>query len=422
MKRRTLLAAAAAGAVAGTLAARPRDRGAGGHDSYFAGLQRELRAHGLARPTMLVDLDRLDHNIAELQRWLNPAHAYRVVAKSLPSLPLLEHVMAASDTRRLMVFHQPFLNAIAAARPDADLLLGKPMPAAAAAAFYAGHRGDLDPARQLQWLIDSEQRLAEYRELAEGLGIAMRINVEIDVGLHRGGLRKPSELQRLLSAIDAHPRLQFSGLMGYEPHVAKAPPLLGLQRRAFADATERYRQFIDAWRRHSGRDDTGDLTLNAAGSPTFRLWKPVTGIANELAAGSGLVKPTDFDIPTLDTHRPAAFIAAPVLKAGDGMALPIVPAIGKLQAAWNPNRRRSFFIYGGYWKAHPESPAGLSVNPLYGRSTNQELLNGSPRVALDAGDHVFLRPTQSEFVMLQFGDLAVIRGGRIVDAWPVLPG
>ena len=62
--------------------------------------------------------------------------SYRIVAKSLPSLPLLEAVMDATGSRRLMLFHQPFINQVAAKIPDADVLLGKPMPVAAAATFY----------------------------------------------------------------------------------------------------------------------------------------------------------------------------------------------------------------------------------------------------------------------------------------------
>ena len=35
------------------------------------------------------------------------------------------------------------------------------------------------------------------------------------------------------------------------------------------------------------------------------------------------------------------------------------------------------------------------------------------------GDQVFLRPQISESVLLEFGDLLALRGGRIVDRWPV---
>jgi D-serine deaminase-like pyridoxal phosphate-dependent protein len=33
---------------------------------------------------------------------------------------------------------------------------------------------------------------------------------------------------------------------------------------------------------------------------------------------------------------------------------------------------------------------------------------------------VFLRPMQSEAVLLQFGNLLVLRGETLVDRWPVL--
>ena len=78
-------------------------------------------------------------------------------------------------------------------------------------------------------------------------------------------------------------------------------------------------------------------------------------------------------------------------------------------------------LRGGYWKAIPESPPGLSYNGLFGRSTNQEMLNGSSSVELSPDDWIFLRPTQSEFVFLQFGDIAVYENGAITERWPVFP-
>jgi D-serine deaminase-like pyridoxal phosphate-dependent protein len=67
-----------------------------------------------------------------------------------------------------------------------------------------------------------------------------------------------------------------------------------------------------------------------------------------------------------------------------------------------------------------EAPPGLLTNGVYGRSTNQDLANASTSVSIDVDDFVFLRPTQSESVFLQFGDLVVVRGNALVDRWPVL--
>lgn len=416
MRRRAFLLGATG--IAGLAWLNRPDEEGGSHDAYFQNLSAELNEHGLARPTMLLDLDRLDHNIAELRKSIRDPVGYRVVTKSLPCPQLLDYVMQAAGTDRQMIFHQPFLNQIARNVPRADVLIGKPMPVRAASRFYDRLQpGGFDPSRQLQWLVDTPARLKQYGELGAGRNLAMRINIEIDVGLHRGGVSDPAELAAMLRMIDASPRLSFSGLMGYDAHVAKVPSALGLRQREFNRVLGRYRDALKVWHEHSGKGAEG-LTLNAAGSPTFRLWEGYN-VANELAAGSGLVQPLDFDVDTLVRHLPAVFISTPVLKASASTRIPTVPSLGRLHAGYDPNRAQTFFVYGGYWKARPVSPPGLRQNPVYGRSTNQEILNGSSAVRLNVDDFVFYRPTQSEFVMLQFGDLAVVRDGRIIDFWPV---
>ena len=79
--------------------------------------------------------------------------------------------------------------------------------------------------------------------------------------------------------------------------------------------------------------------------------------------------------------------------------------------------RRLYYIYGGYWKARVVPPAGVP-DPLY-QSTNQSPITTSEAVDLQVDDYMFLRPTQSEFVMLQFGDLLAVRDGEFTAHWPV---
>ena len=416
-RRRFIATATVLGAGGLGLALRPSDRG-GNHSEYFGDLSRALTAAGFAGPTLLVDRRRLLQNSDVLRGHLEGKHAYRVVAKSLPSLPLIETVMRRTGTNRLMVFHQPFLNIVADSLPGTDVLLGKPMPVAAAAKFYATRSDSgFDPSRQLQWLIDSGKRLGQNQQLAHQTGVPMRVSLEVDVGLHRGGLTDGRELGALLRVIEADPLLSFSGLMGYEPHVVKIPGIIGGPSKAFEKAQAAYRMFVGAAQETLGRS-IDDLSLNAAGSPTYQLYRGDEP-ANELAAGSALVKPTDFDLDTLSDHQAAAFIATPVLKVLQTSKVPGLEPLAGAMAWLNPNREKAFFIYGGYWKAVPESPPGLSINPIYGHSTNQEMLNGSASVGLHQDDWVFLRPTQSEQVFLQFGDIAVYDGGEIVDRWPV---
>ena len=226
MKRRTFLLALGGG-LAAAWWLKPGDQG-GPHGAYFQPYNTLFRDSGPGRPLLFIDRQRLAANCRRLQQALPPGRAYRIVAKSLPSVPLIREVMAQTGTDRVMVFHQPFINAMAEAEPGCDLLLGKPMPVRAAARFYEELPEDagFDPDRQLQWLIDSDARLKEYLELARRLDRRLRINVEIDVGLHRGGLTEPGQLDALLERIAAHPRhLAFAGFMGYDAHVGKLPDL-----------------------------------------------------------------------------------------------------------------------------------------------------------------------------------------------------
>ena len=421
MKRRYFLLASGAALAGAAFWLRPQDEGSN-HSSYFMTLQRGLKEAGIGRPVMLVDEERLASNCKLLMASLPPGRAYRIVAKSLPSVPLIERVMKLTGSNRVMVFHQPFMNALALARPDCDMLLGKPMPVAAAYRFFQELPEDssFNADAQLQWLVDDISRLEQYLTLARKLNRTLRINLEIDVGLHRGGLQSTQQLDACLKLIKANPgQLVFSGFMGYDAHVGKLPPMVETAQESLRKSNAIYQSFIDHLNKGFPELAKGDLCLNGAGSPTVMLHDKNTPL-NELAAGSCLVKGTDFDIDSLASFLPAAFIATPVIKRSDGLQMPGPIPLGKAWALWDPNRRQTFFIYGGYWKARPVSPPGVRDNPMYGFSTNQMMFNGSGSINLNVDDFLFLRPTQSEFVLLQFGDLAVIRDGKLQTWWPPL--
>ncbi|MCG8293187.1 DSD1 family PLP-dependent enzyme [Pseudomonas entomophila] len=399
---------------------RPSAQGAP-HNDYFARLERELREHGPMRPVMLIDLDRLDHNIDVVTQSVHRAGKHlRLVEKSLPAPQLLEYIGQRADTRRLMAFHQPFLNHDAVRFPEADILVGKPLPVRSAQLFYEQHRGPFDPARQLQWLLDTPERLGQYLALAQGLGTRLRINIELDVGLHRGGVKDHAGLEQMLALIAANPRhLAFAGFMGYDPFVGMdLPGILGSPDELFAKVMALYDGFVDYARTRYPALWQADMTLNTAGSPSYRIHERER-TSSEVSVGSALLKPSHFDLPSLADHQPAAYIATPVLKRTGAVEIPALDGKSKLLSGWDPNLRETFFIYGGNWLAEPVSPGGLRFNGVFGRSSNQEMVNGSSAVGLKVDDQVFLRPTQSEAILLQFGDLLAVRGGRIVERWPV---
>ena len=208
--------------------------------------------------------------------------------------------------------------------------------------------------------------------------------------------------------------------MGYEPHIPSLPTALGWRDKALKGAWNTYTSALEQAATLIGGDQMAGLTRNAAGSPTYRYYQS-TDIANEVSAGSCLVKPTHFDTELLEPHQPASFIATPVIKSFDKTRLPGLEFASGTASAWNPNSKKTVFIHGGHWLADPVDPPGLEYNKTFGRSSNQEMLNGGPELSIQTDEFVFLRPQQSEAVFLQFGDIAVYEDGAIVDTWPVFP-
>lgn len=391
--------------------------------AYFAAVQEALRRAGICEPVLIIDKARLDANIKALKKILPRGMAYRIVAKSLPSAPLLTHITKQARTDRLMSFNATMVGQLLDAMPKCDQLLGKPVAAAGLASFLRG----LSPKQkknigQVQWLVDTPARLAEYADLAKKHRLALRINLEVDVGLHRGGMAPGEDLQAALSLLAEDKYLTLSGVMGYEPHLTKIPNLGGWRRRAQKGTVSLMQTALDQTRAVFGPAHVKNMVRNMAGSPTFGLYKD-TQIANELAAGSALVKPSDFDIPILKDFQAAAFIATPALKVCDGVRLPALEyAHGMLG---KPQSGKSVFIHGGYWMANPVYPKGMKTSTLFGRSSNQELLVAPKRTKLAVDDFVFLRPTQSEAVFLQFPKIAVfdgkVKNPKIGDIWSPLP-
>lgn len=381
----------------------------------FAGYAAALRAAGVAAPTLLVDLDALDDNTAAVRAVVPDGTAIRIVAKSLPVPALLGRVLTRLGTDRIMTFSVAMLEQIERALPGLSHLLGKPVPVAAVRRLLES--GDRGPslAQRTVWLVDTLERVAHYAELARTRDVVLPVALEIDVGLHRGGFGDTGAIRDALERIVAAPGLRYAGLMGYEPHLAVVPAWAGLRDRAVAHFRRSYAAAVETAAAVVGAAVVRRSIRNTAGSMTLAARASEAG-CNDLSVGSLVVKPSDCDTVATPPTRPAVFIATPVLKVVDPLRIPGLGGGRLVRAVLAGGARRGVHIHGGHWLADPVHPPGLSPAAIFGRSSNQELLvtRGPLGVAVD--DFVFLRPRQSEAVMLQFGPVAATRGG-VVEAW-----
>lgn len=376
--------------------------------SYFAQLTTGLREADIARPCLVLDLDRLDRNIQAVKARLSAP--LRIVDKSLPCLRLIERVRDVFATNLVMTFHPPVTETVMAHLPDARMLFGKPMPVAAAAKLL---RARNDATSRIDWLIDTPERLAHYAELAEAMAVNLSICFEVDIGLHRGGLSHPQNLNRILEQLRSYGRLTCSGIMAYEAHIGHIPSLLGGPKRARDRAISRFQQFCA----QLGPDQR--RVLNLGGSSTALTYQSDVG-ANEMSMGSAFVKPSDFDVPSLASLEPALFIAAPILKIVD-VELPGLDSWSRFGQLVGLLPRRACYLYGGKWMARPVFPEGMKEDATFGVSSNQQFFALPKHSTAKVDDFAFLRATQSECVLQQFGTICVFSEGRLLELWPTLP-
>jgi D-serine deaminase-like pyridoxal phosphate-dependent protein len=353
---------------------------------------------------LVLDLDRLNRNLAIAKARVHPGIRVRVVTKSLASLPLLDLVVKRLDATGFMTFSTDLLDVLLSSRPEAEHLLGKPMPVAGAARILDRHT---NAAEQVIWLIDTAERAAQYRDLAQHRGQHLRVALEVDAGLHRGGA-SPERIGTELNALATNAHFQLDGVMGYEAHLAKLPGILKVLE------TRRVRRtLLSAHEALIAHNPEG--FVNTGGSTSFGSYSQSDGVT-EVSLGSLLLKPTDFDASAPAGIEPALFIATPILKYLPANPIPGLGGVGNML-----NRNRAdIAISGGYWKALPVHPEGYGYSRVFGRSSNQEIWAGRPLSTSPVDRIAYLRPTESEAIIPAFNEILVVSGGALVDRWPTI--
>ena len=365
---------------------------------YFQRLEQDLKKTGTGTPQLVVDKAQLMHNLNVVKSLFKDQIAPRLVVKSLANIDVLQLASKTLSTDRFMVFHQLQLVDLLNVFPEADILIGKPMPVSVVRHFYTDHLEYKNA--DIQWLVDTSERLKQYLELAKALQLKIKINIEIDVGLHRGGVQSKEEFLKILNIVMQYRScLNFSGLMGYDAHVAKLPKWLKKTSEAYRESQDCYQSYQELILKHYPELWHDQLCFNGGGSPTLTLHTRKS-VCNDVAFGSVLLKPTDFDLDLLQSFKPALWLATPILKVLPKVQIPALDILDKI-----PLKQKVIFIYGGYWMADYVYPKGLKTNTLYGRSTNQEMLTLPQQQNAAVDDYVIARPTQSEMILPQFQSL-----------------
>jgi hypothetical protein len=403
------------------------------YQPYFAKLNTTLKAQRPGQSAGIIDLDRLDSNVTFVRQKLGSGYKLRLVTKSLPSIELLRYLMQKGQTNRLMVFSEPYIAEILSSfnGDSLDLLLGKPLPADALPrlSVYKGWN-------TISWLVDTKERLNEYLTFAKKDSTPLKLSLEIDAGLHRGGFQSAKEFAEAVEIIKRNGQyLTLTGLMGYDGHVPFVPFYIDKERaikKAFVDVQHSYSSFVDELQKHYDARTISAMTFNSGGSHTYFYYPEYKNISpvNEIAMGSGFLAPEQFSDLIALGHKPALFLTSPVLKKITSSKLPHAEKLTALVYLWDPDLRVSYFMLGGGWPGELAGPAGLKRNYLWDENNlgytnllpNQSILSSSDKNSLHVGDFVFYHAWEGDG-MLSFKKVLLYRPqSGIVGEWDTYKG
>jgi D-serine deaminase-like pyridoxal phosphate-dependent protein len=166
----------------------------------------------LETPALLVDLDLVEANIANMQEFANrEGFALRPHVKSHKSLAMTERQLAAGAAGICVATASEAQMMAQSSTPD--VLVAYPLVGQPKLQRLESLAGD----GRLTLVTDSPQVTEGYRAFARRLGRRIPVLVEVDTGMHRAGA-DPSAIADLALELERGGELRFDGIMTHAGH------------------------------------------------------------------------------------------------------------------------------------------------------------------------------------------------------------
>lgn len=381
---------------------------------------------GLPAPLVVVDLDALDANAADLARRAGGVPV-RVASKSVRVRWVLDRVLARPGFAGVMAYslREALWLVSHGAR---DVLVGYPTVDTGALALLGE---DPVAAATITLMADDVAQVALAARAAACGGQQLQVCLDVDaslrvdvgrfaahLGVRRSPVRQPAQAAALAALTTAYDGVAVRGVMFYEAQVAGLPDsgwgVRLVKGASVADLVRRRARVVDAVQQAIGRP-LELVNSGGTGSVESTVSDPVV---TEVTAGSGLFAPTLFDRYRSFTPRPAAYFGLDVVRRpGPGY---VTAFGGGYLASGPPDRSR---------QPHPVDPrlrltrregAGEVQTPLHVARRGGHL--GVADTGSAVGDRVWFRHAKAGEVMERFAEVHLIRGDRVLTTVPTYRG
>jgi D-serine deaminase-like pyridoxal phosphate-dependent protein len=347
----------------------------------------------LDTPALLLDLDRLQHNIDLMAaHFAERGVAWRPHAKAY-KCPAIAHLVRRAGAIGVTVAKVSEAEVMAAGGIDdiliAHLVVG-PSKVARLAALQ--HQADV------KVTVDHPDHLGPLGQAAGMAGVEIGVLVDVDLGMKRTGVATVDAAIELARRVSATSGLRFDGLMGYEGHT------LMIQ-----DAAEKRSAIsLAIGKLLKARDAVEAIGLqcriiSAGGSGSYQLTAEIPGLT-EIQAGGGIFACQYYTrLCNVQGHLPAITLLATVVS--------------------RPSSDRAILDIGQKSVSQHQTPPVLRDYPncrVIGLSAEHATVELDPKTALRIGEKVHVIPGYSDFTFVLHDRVLGFRQERVSAVWDLL--
>jgi D-serine deaminase-like pyridoxal phosphate-dependent protein len=345
-------------------------------------------------PALLVELPVVQQNIAEMAKRMETVPAALRPHTKIHKSPVLGRMQLEAGAIGLTTATVWEASAMIAAGLD-NILIANQVVGPVKAAELARIAGEAD----VIVLVESERNANELADAARAAGTEIGVLVELDVGLHRAGVRNPDDALALAKYVDRADGLRLRGLLGYEGHCMLEPDReLRIEKahQAIAELLE----LADAFERDG-------LTTEIVGAGGLGTWD-ITGAnerVTEIHAGSYIFMDA-FHAALVPGFKPGLTVLGTVTSRTGDMA---VVDVGRKSIGIDRAVPQLVGTKGEVRVEHGEH----SIHEEHTCLT----LTDEPDICV--GTTIRLMPGYAPTTVNLFDCAFVIDGDEVIDVWPV---
>lgn len=376
---------------------------------------------GETLPALVVDLDAVNANIADLTRRA-AGTPIRVASKSLRIPELIAHVLGDAAFSGVLAYTAREAIDLVRWGVTDDAVVAYPTADAAAVAEIAA---DPQLRAAVTLMADSAAHLEWFDRVVDKHDGPVRICLDADaswkpvpgvhIGAHRSPTHSPRQAADIASRATAIDAVQLVGLMMYEAHIAgvadggsgpMGAAIRTMQAKSAEELAARRAEVVAAIEKVAGPLEF----VNGGGTGSVETTVAEAAVT-EVAAGSGIIGPGLFD-GYRDFHpHPAEWFVLPVVRRP---ARTVATVLGGGRIASGPAGDDRLPI--------PVWPEGLSYIGSEGPGEVQTPLSGSAARPLRIGDGVWFRHAKAGEGAEHANEAIIVTDGGITGRWATYRG